>query len=199
LNILNAPNFSTGVPYAFHDPGGASAFTRIAYYLELQQSGSPLQYLWVSMDPFTTDVNKIGVPVAASGAQFQLKLTNLNVVCNVPGVVTGFGLAGGHIEFWPSNYAPANSSAVTFASDLTYDWGDSPTPGQYGSMQIHLDSERQVLFAFNNWNRGLPADLGIGNGIGNDHSDWTFIGNTPSYTVKTLQVFVLPTSGEVGQ
>ncbi len=43
---------------------------------------------------------------------FQQNISNLNVISNVKGIVAGTGLDGGNIEFWPNNYAPANSSKV---------------------------------------------------------------------------------------
>ena len=44
-------------------------FDRIAYFLELQKADGNTEYLFVSMDAFTGDLGKIGVPTVASGAQ----------------------------------------------------------------------------------------------------------------------------------
>ena len=148
------------------------------------------------MDAFTGDVNQIGVPTLASGTTLQQPVANMNVVSSVTGIVTGTGLAGGNLEFWPYNYTEPNSALVPNASDTAFDWGDTPaTSGQYGSMQLHNAEASQVLFAFNNWNGNAFADLGIGsNPSPTGQPDWTFAGNAASYTVKTLQVFVLPVS-----
>ena len=82
------------------------------------------------MDAFTDALDKIGVPTAASGARFQQNVSNLNVYSNVKGIVTGTGLTGGNIEFWPNNYGPANSANVPNASGQVYDFGDEPVgPG----------------------------------------------------------------------
>ena len=54
-------------------------------------------------------------------------------------------------------------------------------------MQIHLPG--QTVFAFNHFNDGSVADLGIGNsniGLG---SDWSMASNAGSYQVRTLKVF----------
>ena len=85
---------------------------RIGYAMELGDSSGNTQWVYVSMDAFTTDLTKIGVPTLASGAVFQQNLSHLNVYSNVPGVVTGDDLAGGNIEFWPNNYAGTNSNQV---------------------------------------------------------------------------------------
>ena len=68
------------------------------------------------MDAFTDDLGKIGVPTVQSGAHFQQNVANMNVYSNVKGIVTGTGLAGGNIEFWPNNYGPANAANVPNAS-----------------------------------------------------------------------------------
>lgn len=192
LAIPDSPDFAGGVTYDVDQRAAVSRFSRIAYYLELQQSGGALNWVWVSLDAFTTNVNLIGVPTAGSGALFQQPVTNMTVLSDVAGIVTGINLSGGNLEFWPSNNSPANAAGVANASNTAYDWGDQPSPGAYGSMQVHNHAAQQVLFAFNGWS-GTPgaADLGIGNHTGN-YLDWTFAHNSASYGVKTLQVFVLP-------
>ncbi|MBM4049900.1 MAG: sialate O-acetylesterase, partial [Planctomycetes bacterium] len=99
-------------------------FDRIAYFLELQKAGEPVKYAYVSMDAFTAELAKIGVPTVASKAKFQQKVANLNVISNVEGIVTGAGLKGGNIEFWPHNYGPPNSAAIPNASSELWDFGD---------------------------------------------------------------------------
>ena len=60
-----------------------SAFDRIAYFLELQREDGDTQYLYVSMDAFTVDLKKIGIPTVESGARFQQNVARLNVFSNV--------------------------------------------------------------------------------------------------------------------
>jgi len=166
-------------------------FDRIAYCLELQKSDGTGEYVYVSMDPFTDALDKIGVPTFQSGARFQRNVSNLNVYSNVKGVVTGTGLTGGNIEFWPDNYGGANSAKVPNASSQVYDFGDEPSAPRdgYGSMQIHNHDARQVLLALNHWREGSGADAGIGNQpTGN--ADWTFAGNAGSYQSVRLRVLV---------
>jgi len=54
-------------------------------------------------------------------------------------------------------------------------------------MQIHLPG--QTVFAFNRFNDGSGADLGIGNGNIGLGSDWSMASNADSYQVRTLKVF----------
>lgn len=165
-------------------------FDRIAYFLELT-SGGDTKYVYVSMDAFTDDLGKIGVPTAASGARFQQKVANLNVLSNVKGIVSGTGLQGGNLEFWPNNYSPDNTAKVPNASAQVYDFGDAPGDpvAGYGSMQVHNYEAKQTLFALNHWTAGTSADLGIGNQPANS-PDWTFANNAASYQAKRLRVLV---------
>jgi sialate O-acetylesterase len=166
-------------------------FDRIAYFVELQDANLNTEDVFVSMDAFTTDLGKIGVPVFGSGAEFQQNVTNMDVFSNVKGIVTGTGLDGGNIEFWPNNYGPANSANVPNASSDVFDFGDQrtdPADG-YGSMQVHNHAARQTLFAINHWREGGNADVGIGNQA-KDNPDWTFSGNAHSYHAMRLRVLV---------
>jgi sialate O-acetylesterase len=166
-------------------------FDRIAYFLELGNADGRIDYLFVSMDAFTDQLRLIGVPTAKSGARFQRPVANMNVYSNVKDVVTGTGLAGGNLEFWPNNYGPTNAENVPNASDQVYDFGDQPSdPVEgHGSMQVHNHDARQTLFALNNWRAGSGADLGIGNRP-KDQPDWTFASNAGSYELKRLRVLV---------
>lgn len=169
------------------------AFDRIAYYVELQNDNGESQYVYVSMDAFTNDLSKIGIPTAASGARFQQAVTNLNVYSNVRSLVTGIGIREGNIEFWSSNYGTGNAANVRNASSGVYDFGDQPAgpDSGYGSMQVHNPDAKQTLFAINNWNSGPGGDLGIGNQEKpNSNPDWTFSANASSYTAKRLRVLV---------
>jgi sialate O-acetylesterase len=168
-----------------------SPFDRVAYFLELQQADGRTDYVYVSMDAFTSDLGKIGVPTVQSGAFFQQNVAHLDVFSNVKGVVRGMGLGGGNIEFWPNNYAPGNSASVPNASGEAYDFGDQPVdPGDgYGSMQVHNHDAKQTIFAVNHWSEGNRADLGIGNQP-KEQPDWTFSGSAGSYPAKRLRVLV---------
>lgn len=182
---------------ADHRPRIARPFDRIAYFLELQREGEALQYLYVSMDAFTDDLGKIGIPAPESKAVFQQKVAHANVESNAEGIVTGSGLAGCNIEFWPHNYGPQNSANIPDASAQLWDFGDQYAPPEdgYGCMQVHNFEAKQTLFAINNWKSGAAADIGIGNSAPTNERtgatrDWTFNGNAGGYTVKRLRVLV---------
>lgn len=172
-------------------------FDRVAYCLELQDAEAGYQAIYVSMDAFTDSLDKIGVPTFQSGAHFQQNVTNMTVISNVKGIVTGVNLSGGNIEFWPNNYGPDNSAHVPNASSSTFDFGDQPSdPADgYGSMQVHNHDAKQTLFALNHWRDGNQADLGIGNST-SANPDWTFTRNASHYQVKRLRILVHCTSGK---
>ena len=169
----------------------AQPFGRVAYFLELAGADGKVKWVYTSMDAFTDDITRIGVPTAASKAKFQQKVTNLNVLSNVEGIVTGQGIATGNIEFWPNNYANQNATAIPGATNELYDCGDQitdPVDG-YGSMQVNNFGAKQTIWAFNNWKSGNGADLGIGNCTGKN-PDWTFSGNSGTYTLRNLRILV---------
>ena len=166
-------------------------FDRVAYFVELQNADWNTEDLFVSMDAFTDDPGKIGIPVFGSGAYFQQNVSNLDVYSNLKEIVTGTHLSGGNIEFWPNNYATQNSANVPNASGEIFDFGDQSTgPADgYGSMQVHNHDARQTLFAVNHWREGAHADIGIGNQPKNN-PDWTFAANAGGYHAMHLRVLV---------
>ncbi|HEV2695530.1 MAG TPA: sialate O-acetylesterase [Verrucomicrobiae bacterium] len=166
-------------------------FDRVAYFLELQDSDWNTRDIYVSMDAFTADPGKIGIPAFGSGIRFQQNVTNLNVYSNVRTITTGTQLNGGNIEFWPNNYDQKNSANVPNASGDAFDFGDHMTDVEdgYGCLQIHNHEARQTLIAINHWREGAHADIGIGNQL-KDNPDWTFAGNAGNYRAIRLRVLV---------
>ena len=196
---LDLAKLAATVSYETDNTAAAPRFDRVAYLIELKKKNEPAHFLWVSMDAFTTEAAKLGVPVAGSGAVFQKTVENLTVFTDVAGIATGERMGAGNIEFWASNYAAKNSAGVPGASDTDYDFGDAPSdpPNGYGSMQVHHTAAKQTLFAINNWRKGgASADIGIGNSSGKSRNarcfDWTFSGNGGAYSAKRLRIFVHP-------
>lgn len=175
-------------------------FSKVAYFLELKKSNSSVEYVFVSMDAFTQDARKLGVPAYGTGAVFQQKVGNLTVVSNVSGVENVVDLSdAGFIEFWPNNYGPGLSTVIPQGSASKWDFNDrmSEPENGYGSMQVHNIKAGQTVFAYNSWKRGSNADLGIGNSkpvSGKESTkntlDWTFNANAGQFEVKRLRVFV---------
>ncbi len=167
-------------------------FKKLAYLLVLLNKNGQVEYAYVSMDPFTDDVKKIGVPVKASGARFQQMVKNCRVISNVDGVKNGEYPDGCNIEFCDCNYTAVNAAKVPNASDKFFDFGDTfdknKSPG-YGSMQIHNYKEKQSIICFNKFHGRGKADVGIGNSKGRAR-DWTFSANARNCKDGVMVVLV---------
>jgi sialate O-acetylesterase len=187
---VNCGYANTAPDYAIDNSAEAGSFSQIAYLLELQKGQGEIKYAFTSMDAFTDDVKKIGIPTVDSGARFMQQVANLTVRSNVDGIETVTASDGGNIEFWPGNYGGLNQKQIPGADDKLFDFGDQPSdkiPG-YSCMQVHNWKSQQTVFAFNKWNSG-PVDLGIGNSTGKTR-DWTFLKNGGDYTLRRLTVLV---------
>lgn len=188
---LDLSKLAHDIKYDVDKSTSIKEFDRIAYLVELTTAGGEERKVFVSMNAFTKDAKKIGIPTFASQANFQSKLSGMDVFSNVNGVTSGNNIESGNIEFWPDNYGTGNSGKVAGASETIYDFGDGTAPpvDGYGSMQIHNYGAGQTIFAINHWGNGANADIGIGNGPGQT-LDWTFTSNASSYSSKRLRVFV---------
>jgi len=202
LDLPTNANYNGATPgYNIDNSGNTivGGIDRIAYYMELQSStpGSTRQWLWASMDAFTQDLTKIGVPVGTT--IWDQTINNMNVESNVGGIITGTGITTGNMEFWSNCYGTGNDSGIANSSGSNYDTDDQiSTSNCYGSMQIHNYGADQTLFAWNAWdNSSFTDEMGFGNNTGNVHSDWTFMGNAGTYSLKSLEVWVQPSIQEV--
>ena len=179
------------VSYEFDDSAALTGKVRkVGYFLQLTGNDGKESWVFASMDAFSPDAKKLGVPVYSTGAIFQTIVKNLEVASNVPGVKTG-KFEDGNIEFWAANYAQPNEKAIPGASNDVFDFGDrrqDPANG-YGSMQVHNYREKQTVFAFNQFRGGNRADCGIGNAPGKN-TDWTFSGSMMNYSKALLCVLV---------
>ncbi|MEM7392657.1 MAG: fibronectin type III domain-containing protein, partial [Verrucomicrobiota bacterium] len=170
------------------------AFDRVAYVLELNDGGG-LQWVYVSMDAFTTNPAHLGLPHHLDvGVHFQQNVSNLNIYAGGgANVTTGTLIQTGNIEFWPNNYGTVNEAGVPGADGGLYDFGDDRIEGVnpgYGCFQVHNHGAGETLLAYNRWTGGgAPSDLGIGNQPTN-HPDWTFSANAATWLVKRLFVLV---------
>jgi len=167
-------------------------FTKVAYFMALQDGDGTVTYAFVAMDPFTDDITKIGVPCKASGARFQTKVTGAVVKTNVDGVSSGAFPEGCNIEFWDCNYGPSNTTKIEGADTKVFDFGDvlgaDKSPG-YGSMQIHNWQEKHSIICFNRFGAGSSNDVGIGNSEGKTR-DWTFTSSAKNYVRGEFKVLV---------
>lgn len=192
LIVPATADYSLAPPrYEVDNSGDTAPFSRIAYCLELKKEGEDLQYVFASMESFTGDLKKIGIPTAASGAKFMQKVSGLTVRSNVNGITACTESDGGNIEFWPGNYSAANQEKIPGASETQYDFGDMPSnkiPG-YGCLQVHNWKEKQTVFSINKWGNAGTVDIGIGNAP-QGHPDWTFSKNGSGYSLRRLTVMV---------
>ncbi len=193
FDIGNTATTKKAASYRVDRAKETGPFDRVAYFLALQKAEKPLEYVWVTMDPFAKEAAKLGVPTSTVKHTLMQWVDNMAVKTNVDRVKTGKGLKG-YIEFWPNNYEARNAAHIPGASEEVYDFGDTPTgPFEgYGSMQIHIPSEKQTVFAINTWSTGPKTEVGIGN-CPTGNPDYTFSGiNAEQYQVKRLFVLVRP-------
>jgi len=177
------------IPYIINNTAALAStpYTRVAYYMKLHSSFFGSQWVWVSMDAFTNNINQIGIPVG--GTMWQQIVHHMNTIDYTGTNKTGID---GNIEFWSNCYTAANSSGVPNASNDNFDFGDSPTPDSncYGSFQVHDFNAQQTLFAYNGWAyAGSCDDLGIGTWSGGN-ADWTLTSNACYYDSSEVYVFV---------
>ncbi len=131
----------------------------VAYFVNLTYPDGKKQFVFVSMDAFSSKLQELGVPTAEVGTPFQINVNHLFVKSNVPGVKNG-QFDKGNIEFWKDNYAPGNAMNVPGARGDAFDFGDQRVEsGSYGSMQVHNYLEKQTVFALNNFHSSV-CDIG---------------------------------------
>ena len=190
---VNAKNiWSGGFPAYLQDNSRKLAGRKlksIGYFMYLVGTNGGEHFAYASMDPFTQEIAKLGLPTAAGKIFFQQIVKNLYVKSNVPGLSSG-KFEDGNIEFWSGSYTQKNSANVPGASDQVFDFGDSGTSlhDGYGSFQLHNYRLKQTVFAMNNFRAPVP-DVGIGNNR-QGNPDYTFSASSKNYTVATLLILV---------
>lgn len=198
LNLPTAANYKNSEPNYTVNNSGTLKFNpglveSYGYYMVLGD-GTNTNWAFASMDPFTNDLTKIGVPTLGSGANYQQYVRNLYYKSNVASLnaTSGKLVSQGNIEFWPTNYSAGNVTKVPDASDSAYDFGDTrATDGNYGSMQIHDYQNKTTVMAYNLWGGNTDGNSCVG--IGNQPTgfpDWTHAKNAGSYSTKQLGVYV---------
>ncbi|MGB0776363.1 MAG: sialate O-acetylesterase, partial [Akkermansiaceae bacterium] len=85
IDVPTSADFSRGNPtYQIDNSAKDTAgFSRIAYFLQLEKKDGAVDYAYAAMDAFTSDLKKIGIPTAASGAKYMQKVNNLTVRSSV--------------------------------------------------------------------------------------------------------------------
>ena len=177
--------------YSFDETAKAGAYSRVAYVLELENRDGSVDWAMASMDAFTSEPAKLGVP-AVLNTFFQQKVAKLTVRSNQKTVTEVTDSDGGCIEFFNTNYGTQKGMADVGGSAEVYDFNDVAHPDKsgkagYGSMQVHNWKGGETVFAYNCFNGG--CDIGIGNCPGKN-PDWTFCGNGGQYRARRLTVLV---------
>jgi hypothetical protein len=91
LPVAGARFAATGAPDAFDGSAALVApFTRVGWYLELEEDNAPPRFVYVEADAFDADPARLGFPTSFV---LQQDLANGRVESNVDGVVTGAGRA----------------------------------------------------------------------------------------------------------
>ncbi|MDO4856902.1 MAG: sialate O-acetylesterase [Thermoguttaceae bacterium] len=170
-------------------------FDRVGYYIEYAPTyDSELHYAFVSMDAFTDDIAKIGVPNVQSGIFWQRTVKNLEVSTNIPAneaKLTAGSFHQGYLEFWPSNYSPGKSNVINAGSGSIFDINDSggSTASGHGSMQVHNVDTQETIFAVNHFNGN--KQYGAGNNPDTSKgSDWTHDETRKDYQIANIYMFV---------
>jgi len=192
--------------YTTNNGGVSVAFDRVAYCMELEVGGV-LEWVWVSMDAFTTDVRDTGVPFQTS---FQQTVLSMNVFSSVgSGATPGMDIGTGNIEFWNNRTDTAGTLGLG-GNDAVSDFDDTSGLARAGgSMQVHNHGAQETIFAYNSWDTGANDDVGIGNNPGTN-PDWIGEANAPSFNagvgsrkdlyvlVRKQDIFAFAGDGESG-
>jgi hypothetical protein len=171
------------------------------------------QWVWTSMDAWTDDASKIGIPCVRRANTWQCYVDNLFVASGhtggtAPDLRTG-SFPRGNIEFFTASYSTASAKGIPGADGSVYDFGDSngsQTEGDtYCSLQVHDYLGGKTVFVVDELGghksdgTARPGTPGVG--IGNcpaatsKHKDWTFIHNAAQFSTRDLYVFVRPAVG----
>ncbi len=197
FDMTGARDRLTTVPYAVDNSAGyGKSFDRVGYFFRLVDKNGAEQWAWTSMDPWTQNPDLIGVPNTAARSKNSFKVRNLEVASNVAGVQTGMFVDGGIVEFWKEGYGLADSLGVG-ADSSAYDFCDTRSSGDYGTMQVNNYAAKQTVWAFNRWLQGNAPGVGIGNREGATHLDWTEYSNAHTFRTRELYVVVRPSQGGV--
>lgn len=195
---LNLSGDQREAVYAIDRSGDFAGRTprRVGYFLYLVTRNREVRWLWASVDAFSKEIGKLGLPTVASGADFKQKVDRLSVRSNVPAVKTG-EFPAGLIEFYPWDYQPAAAGLAAAASNELFDCDDTPLPESgpgYGSMQL-FQADGRTVFAFNHWRLHQPGvtiacDIGLGDAPQGWQPDWTRSFNWRDFQSAQLQIWV---------
>lgn len=157
-------------------------FDRVGYLMYLGNSIASEQWIWVSMDAFTSQHCDITLP-GLNGLVVNKKAKNLHIVSSVHGDIH---LNEGHIRISPYDYCPGPSGKIGYDDVIM-------NHGEYGCFQIYdgppeLESTN-ALMSYNNF-YSIP-DIGIGN-HSTENKNWTLAGNGHLYDIRRFEIMTRP-------
>ena len=209
LSIDTGYNSSLAVPYHADRWSALDdlVFDRIAYSLELESNEGVRQWVWVSMDAYTDDLGKLGLPSVTRDIFFWQFVENLKVRASANANVVSGEWSRGNIEITPSNYGGGNVLNIPNA-DASWDFGNDPAGGNgttfgYGCFKINNHQVSQMVIGASLLNGG-GVKLFIGNNtedVGTGGLDGTMAPNTTDrYAIRRLRAYVRPLaiSGDKG-
>ena len=209
LSIDTGYNSSLAVPYHADRWSALDdlVFDRIAYSLELESNEGVRQWVWVSMDAYTDDLSKLGLPSVTRDIFFWQFVENLKVRASANANVVSGEWSRGNIEITPSNYGGGNMLNIPNA-DASWDFGNDPAGGNgttlgYGCFKINNHQASQMVIGASLLN-GTGVKLFIGNNtddVAAGGLDGTLASNTTDrYAVRRLRAYVRPLtiSGSAG-
>ena len=177
--------------YSVDNSAKIGKFSRVAYVMELVASDGSADWAVAAMDAFTNNVAAVGIP-SVSKATFATKVSNLVVRSNRESIAEGVRDEGS-VEFFNTNYDQGAGIKNIGGSFQVYDFDDRPVnldvPG-YGCLQIHDWKNKTVLMAYNHFNDGSSGDIGIGNCVDGNNTDWTFSSNAGDFKARRLTILV---------
>lgn len=176
-------NGVTKIPYTYDasDAYSNAIYDRVGYYVELVDKAGNYSYALISMDPFSSNLNDVGLP---TGAPILTSVRNLSVESNVASISRS-GISGGRIEFGRGDYSAGANGMYDY-----WDTGFQNAVG-YGSFQILDADTKTTLFSYCGWGKADNAGIGLGNSGGSSR-DWTFSANinNGNYAVANIYSYI---------
>jgi hypothetical protein len=213
LSVANTTYYLYGCNFTFDQTWFArtQAIARIAYCMELQNATRGYHWVYASMDPFTSDIGKVGVPTADRATMWQTYVSNLNIYASEnianPVVTTGVGHRQRQHRVLAQQLRPGQHAGhpgcaqqaerherVRFRRRVCRRHGRPRLDAEF-----HNYLSGHTVFAMNAFGtNGRTPCLGIGNNTtftmadGTQDPDWTFYYNAGLYTVKNIYVLAKP-------
>jgi len=170
----------------------AGEFSRVNYLLVLKDKNLKVDYVAASVDAFTKDAGKLGIPFKMQHS-FNQVVEGLRYESSFPNIVSR-APSPAVLEITGKNYRSAVSKKLDGGAAKLFDFDDTfAASGSYGCFQLHDQRRKKTIFAYNNFRGGNGCDIGIGNNpaVGpKSNPDWTFSKSGNKYISAELYISV---------